>query len=81
MHNYFSCSKAETRWCVLSWGFPPKCHIQTESYVLYVLDYPKFDLRENVRETESLEHFEQECPYTWRIPLLATQIELHQSWK
>ena len=51
------------------------------SYVLYVLDYPKFDLRENVRETESLEHFEQECPYTWRIPLLATQIELHQSWK
>lgn len=41
----------------------------------------KLDLRKNVRETGSLEHFEQECPYSWRIPLLATQIELHQSWK
>lgn len=30
MHNYFSSGNAEAHSCVLSWGFPPKCHIQTE---------------------------------------------------
>lgn len=78
MHNYFSSGKVETHSCVLSWGFPPKCHIQAE--FVYVLDYPpKLDLKKNVREAGRLEqHFEGESPCSWRIQ---GQSEFHQSWK
>lgn len=55
MHNYFSSGKAEMYLCVLSWGLPPKCHIQLE------LECVCSRLSPQVRFEE------KKCKKSWRI--------------
>ena len=64
MHNYFSCSKAETRWCVLSWGFPPKCHIPTEFIC-------------TVCSRLSQVWFKEKCKRNWKFSTFWTRMSLY----